>query len=97
MRKKPLRAPRKRAPSGAPPKDLALGLPSPVWLTRDSSAGTLSGVVDAWSTRPTRHADADGVTWFVFEGTLARFVLADALLLIGTVPNTDMECVRHGG
>jgi hypothetical protein len=69
------------------------------WVTRDSDVtGELVGACDVWRERPQRLSGGDGWIWLSAEWSLETRVGTASLETVrkrlGTVPDTDRECIR---
>lgn len=88
-----------RVSAGKPSVEVPRPGPVCYWLTRDSDiGGVLAPVIDVWISRPTRHptARSAGACWLSESPLQLAAVLpaATARRLLGTAPETDLECVR---
>ncbi len=69
------------------------------WMTRNSSQGLISSIVDVWTKRPDRTYSDGEVVWINYmEGAYwGRWTLDQAYAQVrGGVPDTDRECLRVG-
>lgn len=71
-----------------------------VYLTRDSESGVLDDMCDVWVEQPERMTDAAGALWVGADddseecGLLFwRIAVEDVRSWLGTVPETDRECI----
>lgn len=69
------------------------------WITRNRIGGDLSTLVVVWTVEPRRHRLDDGdVIWMAHDETTARWSFTlDEVWWAGTLPETDVECVRVPG
>jgi hypothetical protein len=63
-----------------------------IYVTRDSDEGVLDDRCDVWLEQPERIDSGDFVLW-VNEGTRFSLSLTEILEWLGTVPESDRECI----
>ena len=76
-----------------------MSIPQWYWLTRNRVGGVLSTLVVVWSREPGRCRFEDGDVVWLSQDTEAHHwpFTVDECWWAGTVPETDVECVRVPG
>ena len=73
------------------------------WCTRDLHQGKLSELVEVWVVKPNLvRRDDNSVSWMSdgptgIEGRYQAWTLDTCLQHVGTIPETERECIRVDG